>query len=108
MAIKLLKLITGEEVIAKVTEKWTDAPGAVASARFTGYEAKDVRTVTRLPISGPQGVQFVNVLAPYWGGAQKSDNLALDREHIVQIVEPDDELVKVYTKETTGIVVARR
>ena len=96
MAIKLLKLITGEEVIAK------------QDFDVAKYVLKDVRCVTRIPIQGPAGVQFVNVLAPYFGGAQKTDNLVLQPEHIVQMVEPDDELVKVYTKETTGIVVARR
>lgn len=95
MATRLFKLVTGEELIGQVEDAGGIGP----------TQLKRARTVTRLSMQTPQGVTFMNVLAPFLAGSP-TDNLRLRPEHVILECDPDAELERVYLKEVSGIELA--
>ncbi len=93
MATRVFKLITGEEIIGQ------------AHPNVDSIDVTRVRTISRLPLQGPAGVQFINVLAAYLGGSP-TDNLRLKPEHILIECDPAPDLEAAYMKDTSGIELA--
>ena len=86
--LKVLKLITTEEVIARVKEK------------------RDVLELTnpRVMMQVNQGGQMGFAIVP-WSMSGKCDNIEISQSIVIATLEPMDEVEKNYIQATTGITV---
>ena len=89
--VKILRLITGEDVIAKVSE---NDQGTSLSKPFVIIPHQQ----------GPgKPVQLMMTLySPY----SKSDNVTIKNDKIISIVEPKEEILSSYQQNTSSIVTA--
>lgn len=89
--IKALKMVSGEEVICKVTE---------TEDGETLIESPLVLQVMRAPDGG-----FGLGLIP-WIHSVKSGQIRLNPDQIMAVVEPDKEVIDGYLSQTSGIQLA--
>jgi len=85
--VKYVKLVTGENVIGQVRQE------------TEYYLLKDAMLVAITP-DGSIGMMPLSTLG-------KNDNVKIDKQHVVFVDDPDDEIKNIYnTKFGTGIVAA--
>ena len=87
--VKVLKLITGEEVIARVTEEENNL-----------ITLKNPMTLQMLPPTSTGQVGFA--LVP-WMKAAKNDNMTISIEHVLVTDEASDQSEKNYLQVVTGL-----
>jgi len=91
--VKILRLSTGEDVIAKITNN-TDAGTVTLKQPFVIIPHQQ----------GPgKPVQLMMTLYSPYG---KSDSVELKDQNIISIVEPKDEILKSYEQNTSSIIQA--
>ena len=94
--VKVLKLITGEEVIARVTE---------SDIQITENDGVDIlileqpMKITAAP--KPDGRMEMGMIK--WIEASKSDPIDIEIKHIVVILDPTPEIEKTYLSVVTGL-----
>ena len=89
--VKILRLSTGEDVIAKITNN-TDAGTVILKQPFVIIPHQQ----------GPgKPVQLMMTLYSPYG---KSDSVELKDQNIISIVEPKDEILKSYEQNTSSII----
>lgn len=89
----LVKLVSGEELIGKITALNADIV-TLDKPLGVGYEMKQ---------PGKIGFGFL----PYLPMA-KGDARSFDRSHVINIVEPNDQLAQAYEQATSMIAVPNR
>ena len=87
--VKVLKLITGEEVIARITEEENNL-----------IILKNPMTLQMLPSTSTGQVGFA--LVP-WMKAAKNDNMTISIEHVLVTDEASDQSEKNYLQVVTGL-----
>ena len=87
--VKVLKLITGEEVIARITEEENNL-----------ISLKQPMTLQMLPPTSTGQVGFA--LVP-WMKAAKNDNMTISIEHVLVTDEASDQSEKNYLQVVTGL-----
>ena len=87
--VKVLKLITGEEVIARITEEENNL-----------ITLKNPMTLQMLPSTSTGQVGFA--LVP-WMKAAKNDNMTISIEHVLVTDEASDQSEKNYLQVVTGL-----
>ena len=87
--VKVLKLITGEEVIARITEEENNL-----------IILKNPMTLQMLPPTSTGQVGFA--LVP-WMKAAKNDNMTISIEHVLVTDEASDQSEKNYLQVVTGL-----
>ena len=87
--VKVLKLITGEEVIARITEEENNL-----------ITLKNPMTLQMLPPTSTGQVGFA--LVP-WMKAAKNDNMTISIEHVLVTDEASDQSEKNYLQVVTGL-----
>ena len=87
--VKVLKLITGEEVIARITEEENNL-----------ITLKNPMTLQMLPPTSTGQVGFA--LVP-WIKAAKNDNMTISIEHVLVTDEASDQTEKNYLQVVTGL-----
>lgn len=87
--VKVLKLITGEEVIARITEEENNL-----------IILKNPMTLQMLPPTSTGQVGFA--LVP-WIKAAKNDNMTISIEHVLVTDEASDQSEKNYLQVVTGL-----
>jgi hypothetical protein len=87
--VKVLKLITGEEVIARITEEENNL-----------ISLKQPMTLQMLPPTSTGQVGFA--LVP-WMKAAKSDKMTISIEHVLVTDEASDQTEKNYLQVVTGL-----
>ena len=87
--VKVLKLITGEEVIARITEEENNL-----------IILKNPMTLQMLPPTSTGQVGFA--LVP-WMKAAKNDNMTISIEHVLVTDEASDHSEKNYLQVVTGL-----
>ena len=91
--VKILRLSTGEDVIAKITNN-SDAGTVTLKQPFVIIPHQQ----------GPgKPVQLMMTLYSPYG---KSDSVELKDQNIISIVEPKDEILKSYEQNTSSIIQA--
>ncbi len=88
--VKVVKLITGEEVIARVTEE----------EHSDLITLKNPMTLQMLPPTSTGQVGFA--LVP-WMKAAKNDNMTISIEHVLVTDEASDQTEKNYLQVVTGL-----
>ena len=87
--VKVLKLITGEEVIARITEEENNL-----------ISLKQPMTLQMLPPTSTGQIGFA--LVP-WMKAAKNDNKTISIEHVLVTDEASDQSEKNYLQVVTGL-----
>ena len=87
--VKVVKLITGEEVIARITEEENNL-----------ISLKQPMTLQMLPPTSTGQVGFA--LVP-WMKAAKNDNVTISIEHVLVTDEASDQTEKNYLQVVTGL-----
>ena len=87
--VKVLKLITGEEVIARITEEENNL-----------IILKNPMTLQMLPPTSTGQVGFA--LVP-WMKAAKNDNMTISIEHVLVTDEASNQTEKNYLQVVTGL-----
>ena len=87
--VKVLKLITGEEVIARITEEENNL-----------ITLKNPMTLQMLPPTSTGQVGFA--LVP-WMKAAKNDNMTISIEHVLVTDEASEQTEKNYLQVVTGL-----
>ena len=87
--VKVLKLITGEELISRMEE----SPDG-----FLILE--EPRVLQQMPpnAAGQMGIGFVP-----WSVAAKLDKVTLDNKHVMVILEPKRDMENMYLSSVTGL-----
>ncbi len=89
--VKILRLSTGEDVIAKVGEN------------DQGTSLKNPFVIIPQQKGPGQPIQLIMSLYNAFG---KNDTVTVDRDKIVFITEPKDEILKSYQQNTSNIITA--
>ena len=89
--VKLLRLSTGEDVIAKIGEN------------DQGTSLKNPFVIIPQQKGPGQPIQLIMSLYNAFG---KNDTVTVDRDKIVFITEPKDEILKSYQQNTSNIITA--
>jgi len=89
--IKLLKLITGEEILAEVLN------GNLENT----VVLKNVLRIVIMPSRDPSAP---TVGLAGWAQFAKDDEVTLDRRHILAIMDPIDQFVDQYRQQFSGLV----
>ena len=94
--VKVLKLITGEEVIARVTE---------SDIQITEGDGVDILILDHPMkiLAAPEPGGKVKRGMMKWIEASKPDPIDIEIKHIVVIVDPTDEMEKTYLSWLTGL-----
>ena len=87
--VKVLKLITGEEVIARITEEENNL-----------ITLKNPMTLQMLP---PTSTGQVGIALVPWMKAAKSDKMTISIEHVLVTDEASDQTEKNYLQVVTGL-----
>ena len=87
--VKVLKLITGEEVIARITEEENNL-----------ITLKNPMTLQMLP---PTSTGQVGIALVPWMKAAKSDKMTISIEHVLVTDEASDQSEKNYLQVVTGL-----
>ena len=94
MKTVLLKLITGEEIIA------------TCDSEVPVFRLSKVRKVVQFPAPAPNGVQWPVSLIPYWAGASSEDSMHFPREMVAFHARPSVGLEEAYLQTVSGIQIA--
>jgi hypothetical protein len=97
MKIVLLKLISGDEILCHVENDIAEDAKMVTLTK--------VRKVTSVPVSPQQTIQMIT---PFWGGAQREDDVEIRVAHILAGTTPAPDLESAYRESVSGIAIARR
>ena len=87
--VKVLKLITGEEVIARITEEENNL-----------ITLKNPMTLQMLP---PTSTGQVGIALVPWMKTAKSDKMTISIEHVLVTDEASDQTEKNYLQVVTGL-----
>ena len=87
--VKVLKLITGEEVIARITEEENNL-----------ITLKNPMTLQTLP---PTSTGQVGIALVPWMKTAKSDKMTISIEHVLVTDEASDQTEKNYLQVVTGL-----
>ena len=87
--VKLLKLITGEEILAEVIKN---------------YDTVTIKNVLRIVIMPSRDPSAPTVGLPGWAQFAKDDEITLDKSHIIAIMDPIDQFVEQYRQQFSGLV----
>ena len=87
--VKVLKLITGEELITRMTE---------SDNKFLILERPMSLTVVTPNAAGKLGIGMVD-----WILAGKADKVTIEAKHILVILDPKSEMEKTYLSRITGL-----
>ena len=90
--VKILKMITGEEVMARVSDDLTDGGGLITLDK--------PMTLQAVP-TNQQG-QMGFALVP-WLMSGKSDKITISIEHVIAQDDPKDQAEKNYLAQVTGL-----
>ena len=90
--VKILKMITGEEVMARVSDDLTDGGGLITLDK--------PMTLQAVP-TNQQG-QMGFALVP-WLMSGKSDKITISIEHVIAQDDPKDQAEKNYLANVTGL-----
>ena len=90
--VKILRLSTGEDVIAKVGEN------------DQGVSLKNPFVIIPQQTAPGQPIQLMMSLYNAFG---KSDDIVVDRDKIVFITDPKDDILKSYEQNTSRIIQAK-
>ena len=90
--VKILKMITGEEVMARVSDDLTDGGGLIT--------LDNPMTLQAVP-TNQQG-QMGFALVP-WLMSGKSDKITVSIEHVIAQDDPKDQAEKNYLAQVTGL-----
>ena len=90
--VKILKMITGEEVMARVSNDLSDGGGLVT--------LENPMTLQAVP-TNQQG-QMGFALVP-WLMSGKSDKITISIEHVIAQDDPKDQAEKNYLAQVTGL-----
>ena len=95
--IKVLKLITGEEIISRVTE---------SDINITENDEVDLLILERpmsLTLIKPNTTGQMEIGMSNWIVAGKSDKITIEVKHILVILDPTSEIEKSYLSTITGL-----
>ena len=87
--VKLLKLITGEEILAEVIKN---------------YDTVTIKNVLRIVIMPGRDPSAPTVGLAGWAQFAKDDEITLDKSHIIAIMDPIDQFVEQYRQQFSGLV----
>ena len=87
--VKLLKLITGEEILAEVIKN---------------YDTVTIKNVLRIVIMPSRDPSAPTVGLAGWAQFAKDDEITLDKSHIIAIMDPIDQFVEQYRQQFSGLV----
>ena len=87
--VKLLKLITGEEILAEVIKN---------------YDTVTIKNVLRIVIIPGRDPSAPTVGLAGWAQFAKDDEITLDKSHIIAIMDPIDQFVEQYRQQFSGLV----
>ena len=90
--VKILKMITGEEVMARVSDDLTDGGGLITLDK----------PMTLQPVQTNQQGQMGFALVP-WLMSGKSDKITISIEHVITQDDPNDKAEKNYLAQVTGL-----
>ena len=90
--VKILKMITGEEVMARVSDDLTDGGGLITLDK----------PMTLQPVQTNQQGQMGFALVP-WLMSGKSDKITISIEHVIAQDDPIDQAEKNYLAQVTGL-----
>jgi len=90
--VKILKMITGEEVMARVSDDLTDGGGLITLDK----------PMTLQPVQTNQQGQMGFALVP-WLMSGKSDKITVSIEHVIAQDDPKDQAEKNYLAQVTGL-----
>jgi hypothetical protein len=102
--IKTFKLVSGEEVVARVSERTAliETVGA-APATPTTYELHRPMTIQLQPVApGKFGLAFV----PYALSNPEVETITVSAANVVAVFEPAKEVERQYLQQTTGLELA--
>ena len=88
--VKILKMITGEEVMARVSDNLTDGGGLITLDK------------PLQPVQTNQQGQMGFALVP-WLMSGKSDKITVSIEHVIAQDDPKDQAEKNYLAQVTGL-----
>ena len=90
--VKILKMITGEEVMARVSDDLTDGGGLITLDK----------PMILQPVQTNQQGQMGFALVP-WLMSGKSDKITVSIEHVIAQDDPQDQAEKNYLANVTGL-----
>ena len=90
--VKILKMITGEEVMARVSDDLTDGGGLITLDK----------PMTLQPVQTNQQGQMGFALVP-WLMSGKSDKITISIDHVIAQDDPKDQAEKNYLANVTGL-----
>ena len=90
--VKILKMITGEEVMARVSDDLTDGGGLITLDK----------PMTLQPVQTNQQGQMGFALVP-WLMSGKSDKITISIEHVIAQDDPKDQAEKNYLAQVRGL-----
>ena len=90
--VKILKMITGEEVMARVSDDLTDGGGLITLDK----------PMTLQPVQTNQQGQMGFALVP-WLMSGKSDKITISIEHVIAQDDHKDQAEKNYLEQVTGL-----
>ena len=95
--IKVLKLITGEEIISRVTE---------SDINITENDEVDLLILEKplsLTLIKPNTTGQMKIGMSKWIMAGKSDNITIEVKHVLVILDPTPEIESSYLSRITGL-----
>jgi hypothetical protein len=90
--VKILKMITGEEVMARVSDDLSDGGGLITLDN----------PMTLQPVPSQQTGQMGFALVP-WLMSGKSEKITVSIEHVIAQDDPKDQAEKNYLASVTGL-----
>tara|TARA_R110000772_G_scaffold99174_3_gene198898 strand:- start:20566 stop:20916 length:351 start_codon:yes stop_codon:yes gene_type:complete len=104
--IKLLKLITGEEVLAEILLPTGAQPVRLNDLNdiHRTYSQVTIKNVLRIVILPGRDPSAPSVGLAGWAQFAKDDEITVDRSHIIAIMEPIDQFVEQYRQQFSGLV----
>lgn len=97
MPIKILKMRTGEEIIASITEKFT-------GETVTGYRIKNPCSI--VPVPGKDGRYAGNMaMIPWMATAKQDSGLDIPADSVLFLADPITTLSNEYNEAFRGLVV---
>ena len=91
--IKLLKLITGEEVLAEIL-----------NSEHTESRVVLIKNVLRIVIMPGRDPSTPTVGLAGWAQFSKDDEISIDKQHIIAIMNPIEQFVEQYRQQFSGLV----
>ena len=89
--VKVLKLITGEEVLARVSDDLSNGDGLIILNK----------PMTLQPVPGQAGQMGFALIPLFMSG--KNENITISIDHVIEQDEPKDKSEKNYLESVTGL-----